>query len=65
MQLHRKDENIDFIQDKINQFEKTGQMNNNKMIKQAPVKDNSEEDKKLRAEIEEKNRKLAQYQMLI
>jgi transposase len=65
MQLHRKDENIDFIQDKINQFEKKGQMNNNKMIKQAPVKDNSEEDKKLRAEIEEKNRKLAQYQMLI
>jgi len=65
MQLHRKDENIDFIQDKINQFEKKGQMNNNKMIKQAPVKDNSEEVKKLRAEIEEKNRKLAQYQMLI
>lgn len=65
MQLHRKDENIDFIQDKINQFEKKGQMNNNKMIKQAPVKDNSEEIKKLRAEIEEKNRKLAQYQMLI
>jgi hypothetical protein len=65
MQLHRKDENIDFIQDKINQFEKKGQMNNNKLIKQAPVKDNSEEVKKLRAEIEEKNRKLAQYQMLI
>jgi len=65
MQLHRKDENIDLIQDKINQFEKKGQMNNNKMIKQAPVKDNSEEIKKLRAEIEEKNRKLAQYQMLI
>jgi transposase len=65
MQLHRKDENIDFIQDKINQFEKKGQMNNNKMIKQAPVKDNSEEVKKLRAEIEEKNRQLAQYQMLI
>ena len=42
MQLHRKDENIDFIQNKINQFEKKGQMNNNKMIKQAPVKDNSE-----------------------
>jgi|LakMenE01Jun11ns_1017448.scaffolds.fasta_scaffold9257079_2 transposase len=65
MQLHRKDENIDLIQDKINQFEKKGQMNNNKMIKQAPVKDNSEEVKKLRAEIEEKNRQLAQYQMLI
>jgi len=65
MQLHRKDENIDLIQDKINQFEKKGQMNNNKMIKQAPVKDNSEEIKKLRAEIEEKNRQLAQYQMLI
>lgn len=65
MQLHRKDENIDFIQDKINQFEKKGQMNNNKMNKQAQVKDNSEEVKKLRAEIEEKNRKLAQYQMLI
>jgi transposase len=65
MQLHRKDENIDFIQDKINQFEKKGQMNNNKMIKQAPVKDNSEEVKKLRAGIEEKNRQLAQYQMLI
>ena len=65
MQLHRKDENIDFIQNKINQFEKKGQMNNNKMIKQAPVKDNSEEIKRLRAEIEEKNRKLAQYQMMI
>lgn len=65
MQLHRKDENIDFIQDKINQFEKKGQINNNKMNKQAAVKDNSEEVKKLRAEIEEKNRKLAQYQMLI
>jgi DNA repair ATPase RecN len=33
MQLHRKDENIDFIQDKINQFEKKGQQMN-KMSKQ-------------------------------
>lgn len=33
MQLHRKDENIDFIQDKINQFEKKGQQLN-KMNKQ-------------------------------
>lgn len=33
MQLHRKDENIDFIQDKINQFEKKGQQMN-KMNKQ-------------------------------
>jgi hypothetical protein len=43
----------------VHSFEKKGQMNNNKLIKQAPVKDNSEEVKKLRAEIEEKNRKLA------
>ena len=66
MQLHRKDENIDFIQDKISQFEKKGQqITSNKISKQASVKDNSEEVKKLRAEIEDKNRKLSQYQMLI
>ena len=66
MQLHRKDENIDFIQDKISQFEKKGQqITSNKISKQASVKDNFEEVKKLRAEIEDKNRKLSQYQMLI
>ena len=64
MQLHRKD--IDFIQDKISQFEKKGQkITSNKISKQASVKDNFEEVKKLRAEIEDKNRKLSQYQMLI
>ena len=66
MQLQRKDENIDFIQDKISQIEKKGQqITSNKISKQASVKDNFEEVKKLRAEIEDKNRKLSQYQMLI